>query len=81
VARLSGGRSALRQALCLLCRPSLPLGDDQGRGGGIELDWHTVNALEQQYMEAQLKRAGTPGPRVIGIDEITIRKGQPIGSW
>ena len=22
--------------LCLLCRPSLPIGDDQGRGGGIE---------------------------------------------
>jgi transposase len=26
-------------------------------------------------MEAQLKRAGTPGPGVIGIDEIAIRKG------
>jgi transposase len=26
-------------------------------------------------MEAQLKRAGTPGPQVIGIDEISIRKG------
>jgi transposase len=47
----------------------------------LKLDWHTVNALEQQYMEAQLKRAGTPVPQVIGIDEITIRKVQPIGSW
>ena len=28
-----------------------------------------------QYMEAQLKRAGTPGPTVIGVDEISIRKG------
>jgi Transposase len=28
-----------------------------------------------QYMEAQLKRVGTPGPRVIGVDEISIRKG------
>ena len=35
-ARLSGGQSALHPALCLLCRPSLPIGDDQGRGGGIE---------------------------------------------
>src|SRR2546429_699103 len=41
----------------------------------LKLDWHTVRVLDQQYMEAQLKRAGTPSPRVIGIDEIAIRKG------
>ena len=41
----------------------------------LKLDWHTVKALEQHYMEAQLKRAGTPSPQVIGIDEIAIRKG------
>jgi len=41
----------------------------------LALDWHTVKALEMQYMEAQLARAGTPGPRAIGIDEIAIRKG------
>jgi transposase len=41
----------------------------------LKLDWHTVKALDQQYMEAQLKRAGTPGPKAIGIDEIAIRKG------
>ena len=41
----------------------------------LALDWHTVKALEMQYMEAQLKRAGTPGPQAIGIDEIAIRKG------
>ena len=28
-----------------------------------------------QYMEAQLARVGRPGPLVIGIDEIAIRKG------
>jgi len=28
-----------------------------------------------QYMAAQLPRAGTPAPEVIGIDEISIRKG------
>src|ERR1700726_3690726 len=41
----------------------------------LALDWHTVKALEMQYMEAQLARAGTPGPLVIGVDEIAIRKG------
>src|SRR5438876_10321869 len=41
----------------------------------LHLDWHTVKALEQQYMGEQLRRAGTPGPRVIGIDEVSIRKG------
>ena len=41
----------------------------------LALDWHTVKALEIQYMKAQLARVGTPGPRAIGIDEIAIRKG------
>ncbi len=41
----------------------------------LRLDWHTVKALEKQYMAAQLKRAGKPKPAAIGIDEISIRKG------
>src|SRR6516165_9737809 len=41
----------------------------------LKLDWHTVKALDQQYMEAQLKHAGSPAPKAIGIDEISIRKG------
>jgi transposase len=41
----------------------------------LALDWQTVKALDQQYMEAQLKRAGTPAPQVIGVDELAIRKG------
>jgi transposase len=41
----------------------------------LKLDWETVKTLEKQYMRAQLKRAGTPGPRAIGIDEISVRKG------
>jgi transposase len=28
-----------------------------------------------QYMRAQIERAGTPGPKAIGINEISIRKG------
>jgi len=41
----------------------------------LRLDWDTVKTLEKQYMAAQLAKAGTPGPEVIGIDEISIRKG------
>ncbi len=37
----------------------------------LNLHWHTVKELDKQYM---LARAGTPGPRRIGIDEISIRK-------
>jgi transposase len=33
-----------------------------------------VKALEQQYMHEQRRRAGTPGPRVIRIDEVSIKK-------
>ncbi|MBK7423124.1 MAG: ISL3 family transposase [Propionivibrio sp.] len=42
----------------------------------LNLHWETVKTLEMQYMRAQLARAGTPGPKVIGIDEISIHKGQ-----
>jgi len=38
------------------------------------LDWHTVKELDKRYMEEQLKQAGKPAPRVIGIDEISIKK-------
>ena len=41
----------------------------------LNLDWDTVKTLEKQYMQAQLTKAGTPGPKAIGIDEISIRKG------
>jgi len=41
----------------------------------LKLDWDTVKTLEKQYMRAQFKRAGMPGPRAIGIDEISVRKG------
>jgi transposase len=37
-------------------------------------EWHTVKELEMQYMREQLRRAGTPGPKVISIDEVSIRK-------
>ena len=39
------------------------------------LDWRSIKSLEMQYMREQLRRVGTPAPRAIGIDEISIRKG------
>ena len=41
----------------------------------LELGWTTVKNLEKEYMEEQLRRAGTPAPKVIGIDEFALRKG------
>lgn len=41
----------------------------------LNLHWEAVKTLEMQYMRAQLATAGTPGPKAIGIDEISIRKG------
>jgi len=41
----------------------------------LHLDWDTVKSLEKQYMAAQLAKAGKPRPEVIGIDEISVRKG------
>ena len=41
----------------------------------LHLDWDSVKTLDMQTMRAQLARAGAPGPKAIGIDEISIRKG------
>ena len=41
----------------------------------LKLDWHTVKELDKQYIKAQLSHAGKPKPKVIGIDEVSIRKG------
>jgi transposase len=40
----------------------------------LHLDWESVKELDKQYMRAQVAKAGTPGPKVIGIDEISVRK-------
>jgi len=42
----------------------------------LHLDWKTVKELDKQYMREQLRRAGNPVPLVIGLDELSIRKGQ-----
>ena len=41
----------------------------------MKLDWDTVKNLDKEYMREQLKRAGHPKPRVIGVDEISIKNG------
>ena len=41
----------------------------------LHLDWHTVKELDKQYMGEQLRRAGKPRPKVVGIDEVSIQKG------
>lgn len=41
----------------------------------LNLDWHVVKELDKQYMRIQLERAGMPAPAVIGVDEISVRKG------
>jgi len=41
----------------------------------LHLDWHTVKELDKQYMAERLRRAKSPAPRVLGIDEISIGRG------
>lgn len=41
----------------------------------LKLDWHTVKALEKEYMQEQLRRNPVSAPRLIGIDEISLKKG------
>ncbi|HYW32940.1 MAG TPA: ISL3 family transposase [Gemmatimonas sp.] len=41
----------------------------------LRLDWHAVKEMDKLYMRAQLALAGPVTPAVIGIDEISVRKG------
>ncbi|KAB2837011.1 MAG: ISL3 family transposase [Candidatus Brocadia sp.] len=41
----------------------------------LKLDWHTVKALEKEYLQEQLRRNPVVAPKTIGIDEISLRKG------
>ena len=42
----------------------------------LGLDWQTVKELDKLYMREQLRRAPPAHPEVIGIDEISMGKGQ-----
>ncbi len=39
------------------------------------LDWHTVKELDKAYMRKQLAKAREVAPKVIGVDEISVREG------
>jgi len=41
----------------------------------LKLDWHTVKRLEKEYMDKQLRRNPVAAPEVIGVDEVSLRKG------
>lgn len=41
----------------------------------VHLNWRTVKAMEMDYMREKLRRAGKPNPKVVGNDELAIRKG------
>jgi len=41
----------------------------------MRLHWHTVKDLSKLYVREQLRLAGHPKPRVIGIDEVSVKKG------
>lgn len=61
----------MRRVQCRKCRTTTV----KDVGKELKLDWHTVKALDKEYMEAQLRRSPVAGPGVIGIDEIALRKG------
>lgn len=73
---LAGDQPVLHEAICLVCGAPLSGNGRQGRGQELKLDWKTVKSLEKEYMQEQLRRTGTPGPKAIGIDELSIKKGQ-----
>jgi transposase len=41
----------------------------------LHLDWHAVKQMDKLYMREQLARTGPIAPAIIGIDELSIRKG------
>jgi len=41
----------------------------------LHLHEHTVKELDKLYMEKWLKKISPPAPRIIGVDELSIRKG------
>ena len=41
----------------------------------LKLDWHTVKALDKEYMQKQLQRNPIAAPGVVGIDERSLRRG------
>ena len=74
-AGLAWGQSLLHEAICLLCRTEMSCYDIQDVAKELRLDWHTVKTLDKEYMEEQLRRNPAQAPRVIGIDEVSLKRG------
>ena len=72
---LAGGQSVLHQRVAFFVGRRCRTMTVKDVAEETSLDWQTVKELDKQYMREQLRRAGTPAPKVIGIDEISIRKG------
>ena len=69
------GQSLLHEANCLFCRTEVPDYDRKGCGEGVQSGLGYGEDIRQRYMKKQLLRYPVAAPRVIGIDEISIRKG------
>ena len=65
----------LHKEVCLFYREACRPMTIQDVAKELKLDWHTVKELDKQHMEKQPQRTGVPAPGVIGIDEISFRKG------
>ena len=68
-----GRQPVLYQALCALRGAALPLEHDQGYCQGTQP--RLGYGQDAGKAVHALAKAGTPGPKAIGIDEISIRKG------
>ena len=80
-AGLSGRQPVLHQALRLLRGPALPAAPI--KDVAEELTWTGIRSRRwrSSTCASSWPSAGTPGPQVIGIDEISIRKGHTTASW
>src|ERR1035441_10126162 len=72
---LAGEQSVLHQTVRLLRGAAVPRLDDQGGGRGTGFGLEDGKGAGQAIHAEQVKRMGRPAPLVIGIDEVSIRKG------
>jgi transposase len=63
------------KAVCLVGGAALPAMSIRNVAKNVPLAWQTVKGFEKQYMAEQLRPTGIPAPKVIGIDEIALKKG------
>ena len=70
-----GGQPVLHQALCVLCGATVSHGDHQRCGQGTEAGLAYGQGVGQAVHEGAAGQGGKTKPKVIGIDEISIRKG------